>query len=68
MTSPVFKACIEQYEYDALLKSPVMFKYNFSYDERSGEIEFYTNDGAALARDLGSVIDAGETSWAEILH
>ena len=63
-----FKAAISYPEYCDLLAAPNMLKYNFAYDERTGEIEFFTNDGAALARDLARVIDPGETSWTEILH
>lgn len=63
-----FKASIEPHEYDALTKAPEMFKHSFSYDERSQQIEFYTHDGAQLAKDLAAVIDPGETSWTEILH
>ena len=56
-------AMIEEQEYEALLTAPVMFKYSFSYDVTSGQVEFYTSNGSQLAKDLASVIDAGETSW-----
>jgi hypothetical protein len=61
-------ATIEPQEYEALVAAPVMFKYSFSYDVTSGQIEFYTDDGRQLAKDLATVIDAGETSWSEVLH
>lgn len=65
-------AMIEPQEYEALLAAPVMFKYSFSYNILTGEIEFYHVDVAfirsQLAKDLASVIDAGETSWSEVLH
>lgn len=63
-----FACMIEEPEYETLLAAPCMFKYSFSYNVLSGEIEFYDVDVSQLAKDLTSVIDAGETSWSEVLH
>lgn len=63
-------ACmVEEREFNDLLAAPIMRKYSFSYDTVTGQLEFH---GVVikheLAKDLASVIDAGETSWSEVLH
>lgn len=54
-------------DYAELCQSPAMAKFGWKRDWISGHVMFDKCSGRELAAALQSAIDAGETTWSEIL-
>jgi hypothetical protein len=67
-TQKVFGATLDAEEIRALKDAKRAGKFNHYMKVNGDQVTFVTDDYKKLANDLEHIIDAGETSWGEILN